>query len=315
MDGPPESRTNRSDASRSVAALVLATRHGSIDMSRRTIIMGIVPVTQDAFSDGGRYMDPARAVAHGQEMAGEGADIIDVGGESTRPGAQPVSADEEMARVLPVIRRLREIVSIPISIDTIKAEVARAALGQGADLVNDISALRYDPAMAPLVAAEEVPVVLMHMQGTPQTMQQNPSYADVVEEVKAFLESRIQFAVKAGVSRERIIIDPGIGFGKNLDHNLALLRGLAALTALGRPVLVGTSRKTFIGKLLEAGPEERLEGSLAAAVAAALAGANIIRVHDVKEAARAIRIADALRFGAPYASPLTPNPSPVRREG
>ncbi len=261
--------------------------------------MGIVNVTPDSFSDGGRYLDPARAVAHGEEMAREGADIIDIGGESTRPGARPVSAEEEMERVLPVIHRLRGKVSIPISIDTMKAAVARAALDEGADLVNDISALRFDPAMAPLVAAEKVPVALMHMQGTPQTMQQDPFYEDVVEEVKAFLQSRIQFALEAGVDRERIIVDPGIGFGKNVDHNLALLRGLSALTALGRPVLVGTSRKTFIGKLLESGPEERLEGSLAAAVAAVLAGANVIRVHDVKEAARAVRIADALRFGAP----------------
>ncbi|MEK7229475.1 MAG: dihydropteroate synthase, partial [Candidatus Binatota bacterium] len=233
----------------------------------------------------------------GIRLAQEGADIIDVGGESTRPGARPLSAQEEVGRVLPVIRGLSRAVSIPISVDTYKADVARAALDEGADIVNDISALRFDPGMAPLIAAEKVPVVLMHMQGTPQTMQQRPYYQNVVEEVKEFLLGRIRFALGAGVGADRIIIDPGIGFGKELDHNLALLRGLPALASLGRPILVGPSRKTFVGKLLDVGPEERLEGSLAASVAAVLAGANMIRTHDVKETLRAIRIADALRFG------------------
>jgi dihydropteroate synthase len=273
--------------------------------------MGIVNVTPDSFSDGGKYFDPSRAVAHGEQMARDGADIVDIGGESTRPGARAVSADEEISRVLPVIRGLRAKISLPISIDTTKSEVARAALDEGADVVNDISALGFDPAMAPLVAREKAPIVLMHMQGTPRTMQQNPFYENVVEEVKEFLRRRVQFALAAGVEADKIIVDPGIGFGKNIEHNLALLRGLGALADLGRPILVGTSRKTFIGKLLDAAPKERLEGSLAAAVAAALAGANIVRVHDVKEAARAVRVADALRFP----SPLTPNPSPVRREG
>lgn len=268
-------------------------------MTRRTAVMGIVNVTPDSFSDGGRYFDSEKAIAHGIVLADQGADIIDVGGESTRPGARPVSAGEEMERVLPVIRGLRRAVSIPISVDTTKAEVARAAVDEGADMVNDISAMRFDPAMAPLIAAAKLPVVLMHMQGTPRTMQQSPRYQDVVEEVKEFLRSRIRFALEAGVSAERIIIDPGIGFGKELGHNLALLRGLPALASLGQPLLVGPSRKTFVGKLLDAGPEERLEGSLAVAVAAVLAGANIIRTHDVKESRRAIRIADALRYGEP----------------
>ena len=268
-------------------------------MSRRTAVMGIVNVTPDSFADGGRYLDSEKAIAHGIALASQGADIIDIGGESTRPGARPVSAGEEMGRVLPVIRGLRRTLSIPISIDTTKADVARAAVDEGADMVNDISALRFDPAMAALVAAAKLPVVLMHMLGTPQTMQQSPRYQDVVEEVKEFLRRRIRFALEAGVSAERIIIDPGIGFGKNLDHNLALLRGLPSLASLGQPLLVGPSRKTFVGKLLDAGPEERLEGSLAAAVAAVLAGANIIRTHDVKESRRAIWIADALRYGEP----------------
>ncbi|MGH7766524.1 MAG: dihydropteroate synthase [Candidatus Binatia bacterium] len=266
-------------------------------MRRRTAVMGIVNVTPDSFSDGGKYFAPARAVARGEEMAGDGADIVDVGGESTRPGARAVSAEDEIERVIPVIRGLRLKISIPISIDTTKSKVARAALDEGADLVNDISALAFDAAMAALVAAEKVPVVLMHMQGRPETMQHSPAYEDVVEEVKTFLQGRVQFAVQAGIEAERIIVDPGIGFGKNLEHNLALLRGLAALAGLGRPLLVGTSRKTFIGKLLDAAPEERLEGSLAAAAASVLAGANIVRVHDVKEAARAVRISDALRYG------------------
>lgn len=299
---PPESHSHRSHARPSVSGFVITTRHGPIDMSRRTAVMGIVNVTPDSFSDGGRYFDAERAVAHGERMAHEGADLIDIGGESTRPGARPVPAEDEIARVIPVIRGLRRKISLPISIDTMKSKVARAALDEGADVINDISAFGFDAAMASLAAAEKVPVALMHMQGTPRTMQQSPSYGDVVEEVRTYLHSRMQFAVESGVETERIVIDPGIGFGKNLEHNLALLRGLSALTALGRPVLVGTSRKTFLGKLLDAAPEERLEGSLAAAVAAVLAGANIIRVHDVKEAVRAVRIADALRFP----SPLTP---------
>lgn len=289
---------NGLDATVPARGWVLSTRRGSIDAARRTALMGIVNVTPDSFSDGGRYFDPGKAISHGIDLAREGADIIDVGGESTRPGARPLSAREEIERILPVIRGLRRTAPIPISIDTYKADVARAALAEGADMVNDISALRFDAAMAPLIAAEKVPVVLMHMQGAPQTMQQRPRYQNVVQEVREFLQSRIHFALEAGVEADRIIIDPGIGFGKELDHNLALLRGIPTLVSLGRPILVGPSRKTFIGKILEVGPEERLEGSLAAAVAAVLAGANMIRTHDVKEARRAIRIADALRFGS-----------------
>jgi dihydropteroate synthase len=222
-----------------------------------------------------------------------------VGGESTRPGAKPVTAAEEIGRVLPVIERLRAKSSIPISIDTVKSEVARAALDAGADIVNDVSAFRADAAMAALVARERVPVILMHMQGTPQTMQQNPTYENVVHEVAEFLRLKAEEGAQAGIAADRIVIDPGIGFGKNLEHNLALLRGLSALAALGLPLLVGSSRKAFIGRILDLGPEERLEGSIAAAVAAALAGANMVRVHDVKEAVRALRVADAVRFGAP----------------
>jgi dihydropteroate synthase len=260
--------------------------------------MAILNVTPDSFYDGGRRLDPGKAIADGIEMAVAGADVIDVGGESTRPGARPVSEDEELERVLPVIRGLRREIRVPISIDTYKSGVARAALREGADIVNDISALRFDTEMVELVAAEKVPVVLMHMQGTPRTMQAEARYDDVVREVGDFLALRIQYAVERGVERHRIVVDPGFGFGKTLEHNLALLRGLPELASLGQPLLVGASRKTFIGKILGAEPGERLEGSLAAAVAAVLGGANIIRTHDVKETRRAVRIADAIRFGA-----------------
>ncbi len=281
------------------SGFILTTRHGVVDMVRRTAIMGVINVTPDSFSDGGRFLDADTAAAHGARLAAEGADILDIGGESTRPGAKSITAAEENRRVLPVIERLRANSSIPISIDTVKSEVARAALEAGADIVNDVSALRADPAMAALVAREGVPVVLMHMQGTPQTMQQNPSYENVVEEVADFLKQQAEKASAVGIAADNVVIDPGIGFGKNLDHNLALLRGLPSLAALGFPLLVGASRKAFIGRILDLGPDERLEGSLAAAVAAALGGANIVRVHDVKQAARALRVADALRFGAP----------------
>jgi dihydropteroate synthase len=260
--------------------------------------MAILNVTADSFYDGGRRLDPGKAIADGIEMAAAGADVIDIGGESTRPGAGPVSEDEELERVLPVIRGLRREIGVPLSIDTYKSRVARAALAQGADIVNDISALRFDAEMVGLVAAERVPVVLMHMQGTPRTMQAAPRYDNVVREVEGFLAAQIRYALEKGVERCNIIVDPGIGFGKTLDHNLALLRGLPDLASLGQPLLAGASRKSFIGKILGTEPTERLEGSLAAATAAVLAGANIIRAHDVQETRRAVRIADAIRFGA-----------------
>jgi dihydropteroate synthase len=268
-----------------------------MDASQQTVLMGIINVTPDSFYDGGKRLDPDRAVADGIDLVEAGAEVLDVGGESTRPGAKPISVEEELQRVLPVIGGLRRNVNVPISIDTYKAQVARAALGEGADVVNDISALRFDPQMAVLVAAEKVPVVLMHMQGTPRTMQAAPCYNDVLREVQEFLAARVQFAIEAGIERENIIIDPGIGFGKTLDHNLTLLRGLPALATLGQPLLVGASRKAFIGKILGLEPDERLEGSLAAAIAAVFGGAHIVRVHDVKETRKAIRVVDAIRFG------------------
>jgi len=275
----------------------LVTRHGRIDFRRRTAIMGVLNVTPDSFYDGGRRRDTDQAIADGIAMAGAGADIIDIGGESSRPGAQAVSETEELARVLPVIEGLRKQIALPISIDTYKSAVARAALDGGADIVNDISALRFDPAMVGLIAQEKVPVILMHMQGTPRTMQVEPHYDDVVREVRDFLAAQLYDALDAGIAAESVLLDPGIGFGKTLEHNLQLLRGLAIFAALGQPLLVGVSRKAFIGKILDLKPDQRLEGSLAANVAAVLGGANIVRVHDVAETCKALKIADALRFG------------------
>jgi dihydropteroate synthase len=259
--------------------------------------MGILNVTPDSFYDGGRRPAPCKAIADAVALAEAGADIIDIGGESTRPGSKPVSAENELERVLPIFHGLRREVDVPISIDTYKSRVARAALDAGADIVNDISALRFDPEMISLVAAERVPVVLMHMQGKPQTMQADPRYDDVVQEVKQFLIEQMQQALSQGIEPANIVLDPGIGFGKTLEHNLALLRELSELASVGQPLLVGASRKGFVGKILGVEADERLEGSLAAAVAAALAGANIIRTHDVKETRCALRVADALRFG------------------
>jgi len=276
---------------------LLHTRHGDLDFSRRTLVMGILNVTPDSFYEGSRRPNPVAAIAAGVAIAAAGADIIDVGGESSRPGAPAVSEDEELNRVLPVVRGLRREIALPISIDTYKSSTARAALDAGADIVNDISALRFDPVMISLAAAEKVPVVLMHMQGTPRTMQVEPRYQDVTREVRDFLAMQLYEALDAGIAAESIILDPGIGFGKTIEHNLQLLRGLPALTALGQPLLIGVSRKAFIGKILGLDSADRLEGSLAAAVAAALAGANVVRVHDVAETTKAIRVADAIRFG------------------
>jgi dihydropteroate synthase len=275
----------------------LKTRHGCLDFSRRTLVMGILNVTPDSFYGGSRRPDPSKAIADGTAMAANGADIIDVGGESSRPGALPVSEEEELARILPVVRGLRREISVPISVDTYKSAVARAALEAGADIVNDISALRFDAAMTSLLASEQVPVVLMHMQGTPRTMQAEPHYGEVTREVRDFLAAQLYEAMDAGIAPELIILDPGIGFGKTIKHNLQLLRGLPALAALGQPLLIGVSRKAFIGKILDLDADQRLEGSLAGAVAAVLAGANIVRVHDVGETCKAVRVADAIRFG------------------
>ena len=256
-------------------------------------LMGIVNVTPDSFSDGGLFLDPERAVEHGLRLAAEGADILDVGGESTRPGAAAVDAEEELARVAPVLEGLRE-AGLPLSIDTSKAEVARAALDGGAEIVNDVTALRFEPELAALCAERGCGVVLMHMQGDPRTMQENPTYDDVVDDVKSFLAERIEFATGEGIVEERIWVDPGIGFGKTAEHNLELLRRLGELRDLGRPIVVGASRKSFIGKLTGRDVTDRVGGTIAANVLAAKAGAEVLRVHDVAEGRQALQVADAI---------------------
>lgn len=261
-----------------------------------TRIMGVLNVTPDSFSDGGLYFDPARAIQHGLRMAREGADILDVGGESTRPGAEPVSVGEELRRVIPVVRALAQQTKCLISIDTTKAPVAAAALEAGAHIINDVSALTADPDMMRLAARCDAGIILMHMKGTPRTMQVNPEYRDVVEEVAQFLEQRITAAADAGVDPKRIAVDPGIGFGKTVDHNLALVAvGLPRLARLKRPIVIGLSRKSFIGKITGWDVGERLPGSIASAVYAVMRGAHVVRVHDVKETCGAMRLVDMLR--------------------
>jgi dihydropteroate synthase len=274
-------------------------------MSEPYVIMGVVNVTPDSFSDGGQFLDPAAAVAHGRRLAAEGAAILDIGGESTRPGATPVPADEELRRVLPVIEGLRG--SATISIDTSKSEVAAAALDAGASLVNDVTALRGDPAMAALVAERGVECCLMHMLGTPRTMQRDPHYNDVVDDVKAFLEERIVSAVAAGVGEERLLVDPGIGFGKTVEHNLELLRRLDEIVALGRPVVIGTSRKSFLGRITGREIDERLSGTIATNVLAYERGARVFRVHDVGPVRDALAVAAATV--SPQWIPTTPRSS------
>lgn len=272
-----------------------------LDIARRgerTLVMGILNVTPDSFSDGGRYLCAEAAIARGEAMAAEGADLIDVGGESTRPGASPISAQEELDRVLPVISGLAARVAIPISIDTTKAEVATAAVGAGAAMVNDVSAMTFDAGMADAVARLGVPVCLMHMRGEPRTMQIAPTYGDVVSEVRDWLAARVEAAVAAGVRPERIVVDPGFGFGKTVEHNLTLVRRLREIASLGYPVLLGVSRKSTIGAVLGgAPPDERLEGTAAAVAIGIANGAAIVRVHDVREMVRVVRVADAIVRG------------------
>jgi dihydropteroate synthase len=255
--------------------------------------MGVVNATPDSFSDGGRFLDPADAVELGLRLAREGAAVLDVGGESSRPGAEPVPEDEELRRAIPVVEGLAG-AGKRVSIDTTKAAVARAALAAGAGIVNDVSALRFDPEMAGVVADAGAGCVLVHMQGEPATMHLDPRYGDVVSEVRAFLEERLRFAVGRGIAEERVWLDPGIGFGKRLEHNLELLRRLDELVAIGRPVVVGTSRKSFLGTLAGgAGEHERLPGTIATNVLALERGASVFRVHDVAQVAQALRVAAA----------------------
>src|SRR5436190_336300 len=258
-----------------------------------TRLMGIVNVTPDSFSDGGLFLEPGRAIDHARELVRDGADLLDIGGESTRPGARGVSAEEELGRVAPVLAGL-EGIGVPISIDTSKAAVAEAALDAGAESVNDVTALRLDPELAGLCAERGCGVLLRHMQGTPRTMQESPEYDDVVDDVRAFLAERIEFAIGEGIAEERIWVDPGIGFGKTLDHNLELLRRLGELRSLGRPIVVGTSRKSFIGKLTGREVGDRLGGTIASSVLALRAGADVLRVHDVAEVRQGMQVAEAI---------------------
>lgn len=276
-------------------------RDRTLDLCR-VHVMGILNVTPDSFSDGGRYLDPDAAVARAREMVESGAEILDIGGESTRPGATPATVEEELRRVLPVVERLAAS-DLILSVDTSKAAVAKAALDAGAQIVNDITALRGDPDMAPVVAQYGAGVVLMHMQGTPRTMQKEPSYADVVADIAAFFEERRAAAKDAGIADDRIVFDPGIGFGKTVDHNLTILKRLGEFEALGRPLLLGPSRKRFIGAVLGTDVDDRLEGTAAAVAAGVLAGAAIVRVHDVKAMSRVARMAEAIRRGAAAGSP------------
>jgi dihydropteroate synthase len=275
----------------------LTLRGSECVLGERTLVMGVLNVTPDSFSDGGQFFEADAAVARGLALFEEGADIVDVGGESTRPGAAPVGADEERRRVAPVVRDLRARGAGPISVDTTKAEVARAALDAGADILNDVSGFRFDPGILPLLAERKVPAVVMHLRGTFEGVHRAPSYRDVMGEVKAELLESLQRGEAAGVPRELMLVDPGIGFAKDAGHSLEVLRRLPELRDLDRPVLVGTSRKSFLGKVLDLPVGERLFGTAAAVAASVLGGAHVVRVHDVKPMVEVVRVCDAILAG------------------
>jgi len=272
----------------------LALGSRQLELGGRTFVMGIVNVSPDSFYDGGRHFSTERAVEHGLLLAREGADLLDVGGESSRPGAEPVPREEEKARVLPVIEELAARCGVPVSVDTCKADVAEAALEAGAVMINDISGLRFDARMAGVAADAGAAVVVMHMQGEPRTMQDSPEYGNLMGEIVDEIGAMVEKAVEGGIERDRILVDPGIGFGKKLGHNLHLLRHLSELRVLGRPIVVGPSRKAFIGAVSDLPPEERLEGTIAAVCHCVAAGAEMVRVHDVKAVRRAVQVADAI---------------------
>ena len=267
----------------------------TLHLSDRSHIMGILNVTPDSFYDGGRYLDPEKAVQKAIGIAGEGADILDIGGESTRPGAEPVSVKEELSRVIPVIQKLQKRIGIPISIDTRKAVVAEAAIQAGAQLINDVGGLKDDPDMAKIAAKYQVPVVIMHKKGSPKDMQVSPKYHDVIQEIHDFMDASIRSAEDEGISKKKIILDPGIGFGKTAEDNYSILRKLSFLQDLGCPVLVGVSRKSFIGNVLNVKEEKRLLGTAAAVAISVFLGAHIVRVHDVREMVEVVRIADRMK--------------------
>jgi dihydropteroate synthase len=274
--------------------MLFRARQFEFRFPRPTLLMGVVNVTPDSFSDGGKFFEPQAAIEQALRLTQEGADIIDIGGESTRPGAERVSEEEELRRILPVIEALATRIQEPISIDTMKPAVARAALAAGASIVNDVAANREDDAMWRIVAESGAGYVLMHMQGTPQTMQLNPRYADVVDEVHAFFDDRLARLAEVGVAFEQLLLDVGIGFGKSLDHNLQLLAALGSFTNLGRPLVLGVSRKSFVSKLLGAAPGERLFATLAGTALAVESGVQIIRTHDVAATVQAVRMTEAI---------------------
>jgi len=272
----------------------------ALPVGERVLLMAVLNMTPDSFSDGGRFQEDDHAVAEALDMVQEGADILDIGGESSRPGSEPVSLEEELSRVVPVVAKLAGRVPVPISVDTTKAEVARRCLELGAAIVNDISALRHDPAMAEVVSHYEAGLIIVHMQGVPATMQHDPSYADVVEEVYDFLRRQTDAAVSYGIDRERIAVDPGIGFGKRVEDNLALLGQLSSFADLGCPIVIGPSRKGFLGTLLQRPVSEREWGTAAAVAAAVLNGAHVVRVHAVAEMRDVVRVSEAIRAGSEH---------------
>jgi dihydropteroate synthase len=278
-----------------VRSLTFRAKNERLKLGATTALMGVVNVTPDSFFAGSRRLDPDQALAFALKLVEEGADIVDIGGESTRPGASPVEVDEESRRVVPLVARLRPLTRVLISVDTRKAAVAERALDAGADMINDISALGADPRMAEIVARAKAGLVLMHMKGTPSTMQVAPSYRDVVAEVKEYLGRAIAKAESSGVASDSILVDPGIGFGKTLEHNLTLLHHLSSLSDLSKPILVGTSRKSFLGRILSGAPEERLLGTAASVACAVVLGASVVRVHDVREMRQVVAVADAIK--------------------
>jgi dihydropteroate synthase len=294
---------------RMTSALPWRLRDRTIDCSARTLVMGILNVTPDSFSDGGRHFDPEVAVASGVQMVADGADLLDVGGESTRPGSEAVPPTQEIDRVVPVIKRLAAEVDVPISIDTRKHEVAEAALDAGAAVVNDVSAGERDPRMFDVVRTAQAGLVLMHMRGEPNTMTKLTHYDDVVGEVRDYLRRRVEMAVEAGIAWEALAVDPGLGFAKTTPQSLLLMKETSAFLDLGRPVLVGPSRKSFIGHVLDTEVDERLEGTAGAVAYVAANGAQIVRVHDVKEMVRVVRVVDAIRAASPTAARTEPEPS------
>lgn len=273
----------------------LAWKGFELDFSDRAYVMGILNATPDSFSDGGLHLEKSSAIARAMEMEEEGADIIDIGGLSTRPGSEPVSVEEELRRTIPVIEALKGRLKAPISIDTYRADVAEAALMAGASMINDISGLRFDPRMAEVAARHKVPIVIMHIRGTPRDMQADPVYSDLMGEIMNYLKESIDIAKRAGIREDMIIIDPGIGFGKTFEHNIEIIGRLGELRALGRPILIGPSRKAFIGSILGGAPSERLEGTASAVAVSIFNGADMARVHDVREMAKVVKVSRALR--------------------